>query len=115
MTHQNGFTAQTEAMEQVIEHGVEGLGTAVTILLNEAMKIERSRALQASPWERSEDRLGYVNGYKDKSLDTRLGKLALSIPQVRGDISFYPSVVCRVLIFTGGFCLTESTAIYFEP
>jgi len=93
MTHQHDCTALTEAMEQVIEHGLDGLGSAVAVLLNEAMKIERSRALQASPWERSEDRLGYANGYKAKSLDTRLGKLELSIPQVRGDVSFYPSAL----------------------
>jgi transposase-like protein len=97
MTHKNDSTALTEAMEQVIEHGMDGLSDAMTILLNEAMKIERSRALQASPWERTEQRLGYANGYKDKVLDTRLGKLQLSIPQVRGDVSFYPSALERGL------------------
>ena len=97
MTHDIDSTALAKAMEQVIEHGLEGLSGAMTILLNEAMKIERSRALQASPWERTEHRLGYANGYKDKALDTRLGKLQLNIPQVRGDISFYPSALERGL------------------
>ena len=45
MTHKNDSTALAEAMEQVIEHGMDGLSDAMTILLNEAMKIERSRAL----------------------------------------------------------------------
>ena len=97
MTHDIDSTALAEAMEQVIEHGMEGLSGALTILLNEAMKIERSRALQASPWERTEQRLGYANEYKDKALDTRLGTLQLSIPQVRGDVSFYPSALERGL------------------
>ena len=87
MTHDIDSTALAEAMEQVIEHGMEGLSGAMTILLNEAMKIERSRALQAVPWERTDQRLGYANGYKDKALDTRVGRLQLSIPQVRGDVS----------------------------
>ena len=76
MTHDIDSTALAEAMEQVIEHGMEGLSGAMTILLNEAMKIERTRALQASPWERTEQRLWYANGYKDKVLDTRLGNLS---------------------------------------
>ena len=99
MTHDIDSTALAEAMEQVIEHGMEGLSGALTILLNEAMKIERSRVLQASPWERTEQRLGYANGYKDKTLDTRLGRLQLSIPQVRGDVSFYPSALERAARF----------------
>jgi len=97
MTHDIDSTALVEAMEQVIEHGMDGLGSAMSILLNEAMKMERSRALQAGPWERTQQRQGYANGYKDKSLDTRLGKLQLSIPQVRGDISFYPTALDRGL------------------
>ena len=65
MTHDIDSTALAEAMEQLIEHGIEGLGAATTILLNEAMKVERSQALQAAPWERTEQRLGYANGYND--------------------------------------------------
>jgi len=98
MTHQNDNTAVTEAMEQIIEHGLDGLGDAMTILLlNEAMRIERSRVLKAAPWERTEQRQGYANGYKDKRLDTRLGTLQLNIPQVCGDVSFYPSALERGL------------------
>lgn len=97
MTHNIDSTALVEAMEQVIERGMDGLGSAMSILLNEAMKWVRSWALQAGPWERTEQRQGYANGYKDKSLDSRLGKLKLSIPQVRGDISFYPTALERGL------------------
>lgn len=38
-----------EAMEQIIDDGMDGLSGTMAILLNEAMKIERARALQASP------------------------------------------------------------------
>jgi transposase-like protein len=59
-------------------------GAVHTLMLNEAMKIERAEALGAEPYERSDSRKEYTNGYKDKSYITRLGKMVLKIPQVRG-------------------------------
>ena len=97
MTHQIDTTVMAQAMEQIIEQGFGGLNNAVAILLNEAMKVERSRVLQAGPWQRTEERQGYANGYKPKKVDTRLGKLSLQIPQVRGEIEFYPSALDRGL------------------
>jgi transposase-like protein len=97
MTHQDNNTAIGQMLEAVITQGMDGLETAISILLNEAMKVERSRALGAEPWQRSEQRLGYANGYKPKSLNTRIGKLSLQVPQVRGDVAFYPSVLERGL------------------
>ena len=58
-------------------------------VLNAAMKAERDQALQAAPYERSDKRLGYANGFKDKTLNSRMGKLELNIPQTRG-VAFYP-------------------------
>jgi transposase-like protein len=97
MTQEKNDSAVCQAMEQIIENGFEGLDTAVSILINEAMKIERSRALGAGPWQRSEARKGYANGYKDKTVESRVGKLALKVPQVRGQISFYPSALDKGL------------------
>ena len=97
MTHQDDNTAIGQMLEAVITQGMDGLETAISILLNEAMKVERSRALGAEPWQRSEQRLGYANGYKPKSLNTRIGKLSLQVPQVRGDVAFYPSALERGL------------------
>lgn len=97
MTHQDDNTAIGQMLEAVITQGMDGLETAISILLNEAMKVERSRALGAEPWQRSEHRLGYANGYKPKSLNTRIGRLSLQVPQVRGDVTFYPSVLERGL------------------
>jgi len=34
-----------------------------------------------------------VNGYKNKSVATKLGQLSLNVPQVRGDVEFYPSAL----------------------
>ncbi len=79
------------AMAEVLcEKGMAGLGSAIEILINEAMRIERDRHLNASPYERTEARHGYANGFKPKQLKTRIGALNLSIPQVR-EGNFYPS------------------------
>ena len=62
------------------------------ILLNSVMLIEREHALQASPFERTPERKGYANGFKDRTLATGLGKLELKVPQARG-IQFYPQSI----------------------
>jgi transposase-like protein len=80
-----------EVMELLIEYGPEKFKESVELIFNQAMQIERSQVLQAQPYERNEERLGYANGFKPKKYSTSLGKLDLQIPQVRGDISFYPS------------------------
>lgn len=59
-------------------------------VLNAVMKIERDDRLQARPYERSPDRQGYANGFKEKKLNSRMGQLELSIPQTRG-VVFYPA------------------------
>jgi hypothetical protein len=54
MTHHEQNKAIEQMLGAVIEKGMEGLETAVSILINEAMKVERSRVLGAEPWQRSE-------------------------------------------------------------
>lgn len=82
----------TEVIEQLCDEGFDGITGAVITLLNEAMKLDRTRHIQARPYERSDERQGYSNGYKPKTVNSRLGKLALKIPQVRdSDEEFYPS------------------------
>jgi transposase-like protein len=56
------------------------------------MKIERSHALGAGPYQRAEGRTGYANGYKPRTLHTRIGPLAVEVPQTRG-VEFYPSAL----------------------
>jgi putative transposase len=80
--------------ETFLESGLDGLGRAVGMLINEAMLIERDRHLQAAPYERTDNRTGYANGFKPKVLNTRIGALDLSIPQVR-EGNFYPSFLER--------------------
>lgn len=83
-----------EIVKGLIGYGADGLRPVLEKLFNASMKIERSQALGATPYERSEERQGYANGFKPKELQTRMGALSLQIPQVRG-ISFYPQSVER--------------------
>lgn len=85
-----------EAVELLKTDGFDGLAEAVTVLLNAAMVAERSEHLGAAPYERSAERTGYANGYKDKAMKTRLGTLALKVPQSR-DGEFYPQSLERGL------------------
>ena len=78
-----------DAVELLKDNGFEGLAEAVTVLLNTAMVAERSEYLGAAPYERSASRVGYANGFKDKTIRTRLGELSLKVPQTR-DSEFYP-------------------------
>ena len=72
---QNGFE---QAVPQIME-----------IVLNSAMKIERENHLNASPYERRQDRVDVANGYKPKTVNTRYGQLNLQVPQTR-ITEFYP-------------------------
>lgn len=81
-----------EIYQVLVENGLEGLNNAFQTLLNEAMRLERSHHLQAAPYERTTERRGHANGFKDKTLLTRAGALELKIPQVR-DSSFYPQAL----------------------
>ena len=101
MTHRGDNKAFEQVLEVLIENGLEGLAEAMEIIFNEAMKLERADFLRAEPHERTSERRGYANGYKDKKVRSRLGELALKIPQVRdlkdpGD-GFYPRSLERGL------------------
>lgn len=98
MTHPNESHYEPTPLDLMIqvldEHGFDGMARAIQILVNEAMKIERSEVLQADPYERTDQRRGYANGFKPKTLNTRVGKVELQVPQTRG-VEFYPKSLER--------------------
>lgn len=67
----------------LLSQGLDGAGEALRILVNEASKIERARHLNAQPHERCDERQGYTNGFKPKTVMTRMGELPFAVPQVR--------------------------------
>ena len=68
----------------MIEEGTEAFRKVLEKLFNLATGVERSEFLGAEPYERTSQRRGHANGYKDKKISTRVGELRLKIPQVRG-------------------------------
>ena len=94
--HQNN-TALSQIYDILVDAGMTGFADALTVLLNEAMKLERTAHLNAQPYERSELRRGHANGYKPKTVRTRVGEVTVDVPQVR-DGNFYPGALekgCR--------------------
>lgn len=94
MTRQTQSTELEAIVELLAEHGFEGMAQAVEILFNEAMKLQRSEALGALPYQRTSERRGHANGFKPKTVKSRLGTLQLEVPQTRG-VEFYPTVLER--------------------
>jgi transposase-like protein len=80
------------AFAVLLEHGLDGAGEALRILVNEASKIERSQFLKARPHERTQERTDYADGFKPKTVMTRVGQQTFDVPQVRGG-GFYPSAL----------------------
>ncbi|MCX8016775.1 MAG: transposase, partial [Rhodocyclaceae bacterium] len=56
------------AFAALLENGLDGAGEALRIIVNEAAKIERAEFIGARPYERSETRRDYANGYKPKTM-----------------------------------------------
>lgn len=83
-----------EALSSLSQDGLINLSPVLEKLMNELMKLEREQVVGASHYERTDDRKGYCNGFKNKTLATRSGKLELKVPQTRG-ISFYPQCLER--------------------
>jgi putative transposase len=92
MTNESYYTLFEEIIEDLQGGGKDSLTKTISTLMNVAMKIEQEKALQASPYERNEERTGQRNGYKDKTLKTRVGEIPVQIPQVRG-MEFYPGAI----------------------
>jgi len=80
------------ALEVLLHEGLDGAGEALRILVNEASKIERNEFLRARPHERTADRVDRANGFKPKTVMTRVGEVTFAVPQVR-EAGFYPSTL----------------------
>ncbi len=89
MTYQSDCTLPAEVLEQLVDGGLEALPEAMRLLINTAMLVERQKFIGAGPYERSSERQAHANGFKDKTLQTRVGALTVAVPQVR-EGGFYP-------------------------
>jgi putative transposase len=72
----------------------QGMAKLLEKVLNEVLKAEVAEQLQAEPYERTEDRRGYRNGYREREMKTRVGTLELAVPRTR-DGSFSTELFSR--------------------
>ena len=92
MTYREDFILPAELMERVSQQGFEILPELIQVIINAAMQAERQQYLKAEPYQHTEERQGHANGYKPKTVHTRVGNIAFAIPQVR-EGGFYPEAL----------------------
>src|SRR5512140_2773242 len=92
MTYQPDFTLPQEVLEDIARHGLDYVPELIRLVINTAMKAERQQYLGVAPYERSTERRDQGNGYKPKTMQTRLGEIEFAIPQVRSG-EFYPQAL----------------------
>ena len=92
MTFQTDCTLPSELLEQLAEHGLEMLPELIQTVINAVMQLERQKHLGVGPYQRSAERQGQANGYKAKTVNTRVGKITFDVPQVR-EGGFYPQTL----------------------
>ena len=83
MTYQSEYSIPDDLLEEIAEQGLQIVPELIRTLVNAAMQLERQRYLGVQPYERSPERQGRANGYKSKTVATRMGKIAFDVPQVR--------------------------------
>lgn len=64
--------------------GDAGVARLLEAVFNQILQTQVTEQLQAAPYERSEQRQGYRNGTYPHTLTTRVGRLTLRVPRIRG-------------------------------
>lgn len=72
-----------EEVLQGLFSGNEGLARLVEQVLNQVLSAQATEFLRAEPYERTEERQGHRNGQRSRDMKTRIGTLALRVPQLR--------------------------------
>lgn len=73
----------TEEQIKALLSGKGGLKTLVEPVLNQILDAQLTDHLAAAPYERTQDRKGYRNGFRTRKLNTAIGQLNLQVPQTR--------------------------------
>ncbi|HEY7123782.1 MAG TPA: IS256 family transposase [Ktedonobacterales bacterium] len=76
------LTLDSETLQRLFA-GKDQLAHLLEQVLNQVLEAQVTEQLQAAPYERTDTRQGYRNGYKPRQLTTRVGTLSLRVPQVR--------------------------------
>ncbi len=86
------MTEERMALERLLEKcgATDLLREAAEFLLQRLMELEVEAEVGAGRYERSADRRTWRNGYRERALETRIGRLELRIPKLRQG-SYFPS------------------------
>lgn len=85
-----------EIVQLLIREKEKAFPAILAKIYDQTMIAEREAHLGAGSYERADERDGYANGFKSRSLQTRVGRLSLRVPQVRGSTTrFYPKCLGR--------------------
>ncbi|MBQ7728015.1 MAG: transposase [Clostridia bacterium] len=102
---QLNFTLNQEEILQLL---AKNKGSAFAELLenclNTLLKAESAAQLHAEPYERTEERTASHNGFRDRTLDTRIGSITLHVPKHRGGEPF------KTMVFDH-YCRSEAALI----
>jgi transposase-like protein len=74
------------------EEDVDVLREGIRVVADALMDAEVSALIGALPFERTEDRTAFRNGYRERRWDTRLGTVDLRIPKITPG-SYFPSIL----------------------
>ena len=74
---------QEEILQLLSTDRDEAFRTLLQNSLNSILKVESQEQLKAAPYERSEERTDSRNGFRERDLKTRIGKITLSVPRHR--------------------------------
>ena len=72
--------------------------------LNSILKAESTEQLKAEPYERTSERTGSRNGFRDRPLTTRIGQITLRVPKHRDGETF------KTMIFDN-YCRSEAALV----
>ena len=84
--------ALAEVLRKAGVEEADFLREGVRVLAQELMEMELAEHIGAERHERTTERTGYRNGYRERPWDTRVGSIELQVPRVR-DGSFFPSLL----------------------
>jgi putative transposase len=84
--------ALAEVLRKAGVEQADFLREGVRVLAEELMEMELAEHVGAERHERTAERSGYRNGYRERTWDTRVGTIELQVPRVR-DGSFFPSLL----------------------
>ena len=91
------MTEERLVLAELLEKAGEGdfLRAVAEAVLQLLMETDVEGVIGAGRYERSGERTTWRNGYRDRTLDTRLGSLQLRIPKLRQGSYFPPFLEAR--------------------